>query len=444
MECTIEIRPHDRERGSAEMPEKLLASLRIPNGGHFALRFGGKTVDVKVKAAAGEDAILLLSREYFGSLMLPDPPTRMKVIFHEGMLHLGPVIAVLTETGKNGPSENIQAFSEELHRFVEKEGGCLYVAGLNASPGTGYRFTGTSWLKGNVPAPDIVYNRLHARQTEKSRLFQQKTADWKEKGIDVFNSNYLTKWEVYECLKANPLLQAFLPATFRYEASLLSEKLDEFGELYVKPENGSQGRGIIRLAKTKSGFLLEHNLKEDGVPIILQNMDEAAMKAEALIGRRPYMIQQGIPLVSPGGRKTDFRFLAFKSGAADWHIISAVARIAAESAMVSNLSQGGLAVKPLPLLLSNFGNKKGTFVWGLMHELAAAAAKTIDANADGHFAELGIDIGADRNGKPWIIEANIKPSKSAFGPARGIRPSVKALYHYCLFLWTERRTSHAG
>jgi hypothetical protein len=443
---TIAFRHDDETKGAAAaIPRVLLSFLRISNGG-LTIRFGGKTATAKVETDASGKTVMMLSADGYKHLKLPVPPARLKAFCRQGVLELGPVIAVLTELTGSAPSENIRPFCEELHHLIEKEGGCLFVEGLDSRAGTGCTFSANGWKTGEVPEPDIVYNRIHSRLAEKSRQFGMKTAAYKEKGTGFFNAKYLTKMEVYECLYANRFLRPYLPETCRYGPACLAEKLGAFNILYAKPENGSQGRGIIRIEKKESRFLLGHTHQENRLPEVAENVEDTVQKMEQLTGTLPYILQQGIPLLSADGRQTDFRFLVWRTGAKnDWQIVSSLARTAADDAIVSNLSQGGLPTKPAPLICHHFGKEKGRLVLELMHELAEAAAITLCSAGNGHFAEFGIDIGVDWDGKPWVIEANVKPSKAAFGVSRGgIRPSVKALYRYGLFLWTERGMEHAG
>ncbi|NWN95495.1 MAG: YheC/YheD family protein, partial [Bacillus sp. (in: Bacteria)] len=431
MASTIAFRHDDETKGAAaEIPRALLSFLHISNG-ELTIRFGGKTATAKVETDASGKTVMMLSADGYKHLKLPVPPARMRAFCRQGALELGPVIAVLTELTGSAPSENIRPFCEELHNLLEKEGGYLFVEGLDSRAGTGCTFSDDRWKTREVPEPDIVYNRIHSRLAEKSRQFEKKTAAYKEKGIDFFNAKYLTKMEVYECLYANRFLRPYLPETCRYGPACLAEKLEASSVLYVKPENGSQGRGIIRIEKKEGRFLLDHNThKENSLPEVAENVEDTVKKMDQLTGNLPYILQQGIPLLSADGRQTDFRFLDRRTGAKnDWQIASSLARTAADDAIVSNLSQGGLQAKPEPLIFHHFGKEKGRLVLELMHELAEAAAITLCSAGNGHFAEFGIDIGVDREGKPWVIEANVKPSKAAFGVSHGgIRPSVKALY----------------
>ena len=73
-----------------------------------------------------------------------------------------------------------------------------------------------------------------------------------------------------------------------------------------------------------------------------------------------------------------------------------------------------------------------------MKELAVEIASLISRNSEGLTGELGIDIGIDTEGNPWLIEVNSKPSKNFEEQEIKIRPSAKAIILYCFKLALER------
>jgi hypothetical protein len=74
---------------------------------------------------------------------------------------------------------------------------------------------------------------------------------------------------------------------------------------------------------------------------------------------------------------------------------------------------------------------------GEIKMVALEIAKAFERLAEGHFAELGIDLAIDTQGKIWLIEINSKPSKTddtVTNPALTTRPSVMRLLDYVLYL----------
>jgi glutathione synthase/RimK-type ligase-like ATP-grasp enzyme len=146
---------------------------------------------------------------------------------------------------------------------------------------------------------------------------------------------------------------------------------------------------------------------------------------------RIYIIQQGIPLINFEDKTMDFRILVHKNQRNLWDVTSLVARISAEQQFVSNLAKGGKIMKPLVVLTSFFNKDTAVPLIAQMKELAIHAAEIISRNTNGITGELGIDIGVDNSGMPWIIEVNSKPSKNFEDSFTKIRPSAKAIIQFC-------------
>ena len=72
-----------------------------------------------------------------------------------------------------------------------------------------------------------------------------------------------------------------------------------------------------------------------------------------------------------------------------------------------------------------------------LRDLALDISEAFETLVDGHYAELGIDLALDQNGKVWLLEINSKPSKTddtITNSTLTIRPSVTRLIEYVCFL----------
>ncbi|WLR42805.1 YheC/YheD family protein [Bacillus carboniphilus] len=134
----------------------------------------------------------------------------------------------------------------------------------------------------------------------------------------------------------------------------------------------------------------------------------------------------------------DFRILCHQRQLHKWTITSSIARVSAENQIVSNLAQGGQLYKTSTLLNTLFDEKKAYHIRKLLHEVASEIVYAISQNAEGIYAELGVDLAIDEDGKPWVIEVNTKPSKltEMANHQSRIRPSAKAIIDTC-FLFSS-------
>jgi hypothetical protein len=349
-----------------------------------------------------------------------------------------PIIAVLTEVyekeGENPSFKNIHTFCEELNEYVTKSGGFFYVFTLrNTSKEafTGFYFDGKHWQKARLPLPDFVYNRIHARGTEVSKRFEAFMELAKEFNIKIFNQRFLSKWEVHNWLSQRKHLHAFLPETYLYKEALLSELLKNYNDLYLKPLNGSQGKGIYWIHNNQGTLLLAYSGKEGMKLQHYTNIEELSAVLAQQIGTKPHLVQQGIDLFKWEENRLDFRVLCHRTNNQEWKVTSVVARSSAEGHFASNLALGGKLLRPHQVLTSFFGKEFATIKLSLMKELALEGADCVSRHVSGLMVELGVDIGIDVTGNLWLIEINSKPSKNLGERSGKIRPSAKAIIDYC-------------
>ncbi|WP_442599048.1 YheC/YheD family endospore coat-associated protein [Neobacillus sp. D3-1R] len=364
-------------------------------------------------------------------------------------LRLAPLIGLLTEVNEddleNPNFRSVHSFSEELDYVTNHLGGFFYVFSLqsmNEGFITGFYNQDGKWNKARLPIPDVIYNRIHSRRIEHSTSFHQFRDQIQSDFIPMFNDRFLSKWEVYDVLFTEEHLRAFIPSTKLYSKKNLEDMLDQHDTLFIKPIHGSQGRNIIRLEKEGfSSYSIQFSyFKEKQNSLHITNLDELHVTLLPFIKKSSYLIQQGIPFIQHQNRFIDFRVLCHKNNQDIWNVTSSVARLSADKQFVSNIARGGETMKPLKALSLFFDRKTAKQQMVLMKELAVEFASIMGQNSEGLTGELGIDIGIDKEGHPWLIEINSKPSKNFEEQEIKIRPSAKAIVSYCLYLGLEHAT----
>ncbi len=380
------------------------------------------------------DDVLMDLKEYF--LFLYDEINQK--------IHIGPIITMIMNIPE-GTDLKLNAylpFSYEMATFCRKHGGLFSIMPVASflkgeTSAFVYNEEKNNWVLQPIPAPNFIYNRIHSRKIEGSQHFKNACLSWKEQGSSIYNESFLSKYDIYQVLKEHPSLKNHLPDT-SFGLQLLEEMLQEHNDLFIKYDHGSQGRRLIRVfIQEDQTFHLQQNSFSKKPQYTYQNYKELEKQIHAWCKTRDYIVQETIPLVDFDGKKLDFRFLCHLSKE-DWSISSIVARVAANNQFVSNVDQGGEMKKPLSVLSHLFSEHEAKQIMNDMRKLAALTCSEISTSYSGGFAELGIDIGVDINGKPWIIEVNSKPSKQNYLSKTAIRPSVKALIRFFYQNWVER------
>jgi glutathione synthase/RimK-type ligase-like ATP-grasp enzyme len=430
--------------------ESIVKKWKIPTNQTLTLKFGSQKLDAKVISAA------------VGSSMRMNLNLASKLGLHHGVqlclhyrsssqtLSIGPLIGVMmsrvSASSTDRPFGANTAFCKEMTEACASFGALVYFFtpdDMNASPQTvkGFVFSNGAWNGRTFPIPNVIYNRLTSRKYENQTNVQQFMKEVKSRfNTEIFNEKYLDKTEVFEALRKDDALHAYLPESYLFKNfQMLKNMAGRHHTLFLKPITGSLGKGIIRIRKEQGGSYSCHFTNLNGVrkqsfPSIASVFSTLSAKLKA----QRYQLQQGLDLITSGGRPIDFRALVQKGALGKWEITSTVARIAGTQHFVSNLARGGsLSTVKEAVSKSSLGAGLRGSIRGKLRKAALELAKGIETQIPNHFGELGIDLAVDNHGKVWLIEINSKPSKEDNTPLNGerkIRPSVKQVVQYARYL----------
>lgn len=319
----------------------------------------------------------------------------------------------------------IHSFCEELDQAAKASNGNFYIFSIQDVKEEfieAYSLDGENWIKQRQSFPSVIYNRIHSRKFEQSEQFQSFLQLIQKQNIHLFNSRYFSKWEVHQLLQEE--LTEYLPETKIATYESIQQMLYAYEELFLKPIFGSQGKGIIRIYYENDKLFA--SFPETG-KVSFDDKKQLLTELKPFFQKQAYMIQQGIPWITYQGRRIDFRVLCHKVNHEEWQITSIVARAANEYSFLTNLAQGGEILKPIYPLITNFHRDWAYTILEFLKELAERTSICLSKQFNGTLGELGIDIGVDYAGKPWLIEVNSKPSKNFEINQSKIRPSAKAI-----------------
>jgi glutathione synthase/RimK-type ligase-like ATP-grasp enzyme len=211
-----------------------------------------------------------------------------------------------------------------------------------------------------------------------------------------------------EMLQRSVLLQ-HLPETHWLTPARTLRMLKSYSSIFIKPNHGSGGSGIIRARRIRNGYEVRcgHKRKVIGSGSMYKAIQSFRKPSQK------YLVQRGLRLAKYKGSIFDARIYMQKPES-DWIISGMVARVAAPNRYVTNFHKGGHA-KPLPKVLSTLfenDSRKVKESLNKIRKLSYIIAETI--NEHHSIRELGIDLGIEKNGRIWIIEANSKPGHKLF------------------------------
>jgi hypothetical protein len=213
---------------------------------------------------------------------------------------------------------------------------------------------------------------------------------------------FATKSNVSKSLLANRELSKNVPDTRIYSKPTLMKLLDKYKMVYVKPNMGTGGKGVIRVEKL--GQCYKYQIQT--TTRLFSSFDKMANSIDLKTKRCQYVIQRGIPLLRYNSRRFDLRIMVQKNTKDKWETTGVIGRLGHPKKIVTNVCRGGSSMQVETLMKNYVANitKYVKRLKSLGYRGAGELNKTFP-----RIKEWGFDVGIDRNLHPWILEANPRP-----------------------------------
>ncbi|CAM3741748.1 YheC/YheD family protein [Cohnella lubricantis] len=312
-----------------------------------------------------------------------------------------------------------------------------------------YRTKSRAWYRRKVRLPQMIYDRC---RIQRSKRFEQLLEFRKKYAHLLFlNRPLRNKWTIYRTLGKVSSFRAHLPATRLYSGPEdVQSMLSRYSLLYLKPINGTGGRGILRIEKLKNGTLLlqgrNHSRRIVQPKRIYREHLSGELRSWDMRGDR-YIVQQGLHIRLPNGRVHDYRLLVQKNGLGEWEVTGCAGRVGPPRSITSNLHGGGTAAPMNSLLRQWVGSEsKIAQIRQTAERLGIAVAKHLEANI-GALCELALDLAIDRSGRVWLLEVNPKPAREVFiraGERDVYRKALTRPLEYAMWLYRAKRSGRSG
>lgn len=298
-----------------------------------------------------------------------------------------------------------------------------------------------SWKKQWFPPPNVIYNRIPLREDERKPSVRRKIDECLgHESILLFNPFFFNKWTLFDWLKKNRATRELIPATKRMRASgPLLAMLRQYGNLYLKPESGKAGKGIMSLqyieGDRKPFLLTLQGVRSRNIVYKTDNPLLLWKRIKAETGKTPYIMQEGIKLATYKDRHFDLRVLVQKTGKGNWSVTGVGARLAGFKRITTHVPQGGSVEDPEEMLESAFSPEMTQFLLGRLKTNAIMIAKQIEKGSKYTLGEMSMDLGIDTEGKIWFFEANAKPMK--FDEPQIRKKSLERIFQFSQYLYRQ-------
>lgn len=248
-----------------------------------------------------------------------------------------------------------------------------------------------------------------------------------------------SKWAKTKVILQNPRLSPYIPETRVYTSSGLSTLLGLYETVYIKPDRGTYGVGVMRaerhvlmpqvssLEPDAAEFTSETDEQlqpaiavpeEPQTLYILRHGKESHsfMTVEALnnaiaqrIQKRKYLIQQGIQLLCHQRLPFDLRILTQKNLAGVWETTGMVGRVAAPQKIVTNYHNGGKVEWVSKLLKDHMSPIEAAATIKKLKLLGQQIGQQLES-AYPSIKEIGLDVAIDEHHDLWLLEVNTLPA----------------------------------
>lgn len=416
-------------------------------GKQVKLKFGKKTMNTSLRRINKKGNHLYLSGLVRQSIRIPNGGN--VVLSSDGNeVKLGPLIGILTSGAfrtstqpfgrKSGfIKDHLKVGNKKAFYFAFSPKDINWVKETVVAHFIGENDT---WVKREVPLPDVVYNRLPSRRAEKSSYIINIKERFTKHNIPIFNWSFFDKWDVYHLLRGDEDAYKHVPESYIDPSpTQIKDMLEKHSFIYLKPTAGSLGIGIYRLTYNKNrGYFARFRRNGKNVLLRYSTFDGLMRLVKHRRGRlKNYVAQQGIRLVEIDQCPIDFRFHLNKNGYNNWVVAGIGAKQAARGNITTHVRTGGKLLTPEQALNRIYGESKSQDVLRRMKRVSIKLAESIERLYPHRIGELGFDIGIDQAGSIWMFEANSKPGRSIFRhPALRTQGKASLVYvfEHCLFL----------
>ncbi|QWU16308.1 YheC/D like ATP-grasp [Paenibacillus sophorae] len=240
-----------------------------------------------------------------------------------------------------------------------------------------------------------------------------------------------SKWAKTEVILLNRSLMPYIPDTRKYDPAALSEMLGLYETVYIKPDRGTYGSGVMRAERrslnlTPSGTEKSGGNEEEGSHSSILYILRYGTKAQAYRSieelhqaiaertqERFYLIQKGIGLLCYKKLPFDLRVLVQKSPEGRWETTGLLGRVAAPQKIVTNYHNGGRVLSVEPLLAEHMKHNELLAMITHLKNLGADTGRQLETAFPG-MKEIGLDVAMDDHHDLWILEVNTLPSLVVF------------------------------
>lgn len=422
------VRVIGRRESTCILPRSLLAQAGWRTGEIVTFAFG--SAHRRMRVQGGEEDVWQLPASLLRALRLVPRRWFYHLDGERRLIRFGPLIGIMT-------TWQMTPYFRSVMRAAASRGMMAVVFRPTSLRPSVRELEGWGLVNGvvrrvRVPWPDVVYNRIPNRGGELLRSTRSCKRTLERANIPIFNRRFFHKWRIHRLLRRDEQAQKYLPETQpMLNMQQVRHFLGRYPSVYLKPNGGSKGQGIVRvMRRRRQGYQVSFRKANRNYQHVVGSWAQAAALIRRAMAPRSYVIQEGIALANYRGRPFDVRVTLYKNGQRQWVPCGSSAKIAGYGSITTHVANGGRVIPLNRALRYAFGNQAEE----IRERIEAAAidlALAVERVTALELGEIGLDIGLTAQGRVAMFEANSKPGRAVFATAWNRQDRWKSMLYLC-------------
>lgn len=217
------------------------------------------------------------------------------------------------------------------------------------------------------------------------------------------------KWAKTVVLNRKASIRSHVPHTLLFTANNLWRMLQLYQMVYVKPNTGSHGVGVMRVEHKNGSYSYQLGAKKRRGLTWTQLVASLRNKIQGT----KYLVQRGIHLSRFKNRIYDLRIVVQLNEYRQWQITGMLARVAQPGMAVTNGALGAEIYTFHTVIAAHGGTELVQRLAAQLNGICLESAHLLKAKYP-FLNELGFDIALDHRMHPWILEVNTTPESIPF------------------------------
>lgn len=278
----------------------------------------------------------------------------------------------------------------------------------NNMSGMRYCHEKQEWKHDMFPIPTFIYDRCYYPSKITPSLLEKVAKLKQRKDVIFLGYGLPNKWNVYQTLAKNSTLQSFFPMTARLSStSYFQHYLTKHPNWLLKPIQGSQGRGLIKVEKSNGLYAIREVKQPSEQHYTFTTTAQFHQWLHNKMQTTAYIFQPFLPLQTKDGYPFDIRILLQKDERGKWKERIKVIRTGIQHHITSNLAGGGKMIA-FSSFIENIPLKHRKKIEEELDTIITTLPLALEKACHPLF-ELGIDLGLDTKQNLWILDINSKP-----------------------------------